>query len=92
MTVNVQMNIVGRDGSVGLPLFISPQTTQEETGFLRPIQVPTGNHMHRTNVHHEVRTSYLFHILSRLYARGTTLILNHIKCCQDSRIRNLNFY
>ena len=49
----VQVNIVGRDGSVGPPLFISPQTSQ--SGSFRLAQVPTGSHVHNRNIYCQVR-------------------------------------
>ena len=39
----VQVNIVGRDGSVGRPLFTSPQTSH--SGSFRPSQVPSSSHV-----------------------------------------------
>ena len=59
-------NIVGRDGSVGPPLFISPQTSQ--SGSLRLAQVPTGSHVHNHNIYCQVRiviSSY-----NKLYLHG----------------------
>ena len=48
----VQVNIVGRDGSVGPPLFISPQTSQSGSQLAK---VPAGSH-----VHNRVPTSPVF--------------------------------
>jgi len=77
----VQVNIVGRDGTVGPPLFISPQSDSRQaqlTDFLFPVTAH-GNHRSGVNssgnssllmVHHETNVR-----LARMYLCSVTEVI-----------------